>query len=150
MFSLQKKCDQCGWPLCEQCHAEKSDQFFQLHSNEECQILSACSKNVSENHPLIGLNGSNDNLEWIPFQAVMPLRLAIEASQNSWTWKQFEHLMDHEMERKENAEEWNMFEREVSKFTQFLLKHEQCFLSFGDYNKLDLNFEPYLDLIGFY
>ena len=43
----------------------------------------------------------------------MPLRLAIEASKETWTWKQFENLMDHQMERKENKEEWNMFEKEV-------------------------------------
>ena len=44
----------------------------------------------------------------------MPLRLAIEASKETWTWKQFENLMDHQMERKENKEEWNMFEKEVN------------------------------------
>ena len=45
----------------------------------------------------------------------MPLRLAIEACKESLTWKQFENLMDHEMERKENKEEWNMFEKEVNR-----------------------------------
>jgi hypothetical protein len=46
----------------------------------------------------------------------MPLRLSIEASKNSEIWKKVETLMDHEVERKKNQEEWNMFEREVKEF----------------------------------
>ena len=117
MFSFQNdnsQCLKCGWPLCQKCHSQKSDQYFQLHSNEECLILSNCSKDFSSH----------------PFQVIMPLRLAIEASKDSWTWKQFENLMDHEMERKQNKEEWNMFEKEVKyhiilgKFIDYVTQRE--------------------------
>ncbi len=95
--NAQTQCVKCGWPLCHQCYAQTSDLFFKLHSNEECHILSTCTK----------------DLPAYPYQVILPLRLGIEATKDSWTWKQFENLMDHEMERKKNEEEWNMFDNEV-------------------------------------
>jgi len=51
-----------------------------------------------------------------PYHAVLPLRLAIEAAKNSEIWENLGRLMDHELERKKNKEEWKMFQNEVSSF----------------------------------
>ena len=90
-------CDKCGSPLCPKCKSPSSARLH-LHTNEECQILSACF---------------HQNLGTFPYHAIMPLRLALEAAKNSQIWENLHLLMDHEAEIKKNIEEWSFFQREV-------------------------------------
>ena len=69
-----------------------------LHTTTECQILSTTFHQNSA----------------FPYHVVLPLRLAVEAANRTQIWELLGQLMDHEAERRQNDEEWDMFESEVS------------------------------------
>lgn len=89
----ESECPGCGAVLCsEECQGD-------WHSREECSLLARVEG-------LGGLGGQH-------LQVFAALRLLLLKEEQHKVWHQIDQLMDHEDTRRNNKQEWSMFQKEV-------------------------------------
>jgi len=85
-------CVGCGWPVCGTQCSERD-----THRRQECHLLARLSKETNI---------------W-QYEVVAVLRLLLLREEDELVWDQIDLLMDHDRPRRENIQEWKMFQTMV-------------------------------------
>lgn len=99
------RCTQCDWPLCSLACEQGN-----IHKME-CSTLAVRAGQVQ----FPSFTETNES-----YRAIAPLRLLKVKENTPETWERLSYLMDHNIERQEDSELWEMYQRCVNKFLKSL------------------------------